>query len=157
MCEINRSVIAYSRFRIPLGIGAGCAVVLSLAACDNPSSLPDLQHDPAAWATASYHESREQERERVERALLLYALGSVSLSGLGAIVLKRLPWWAMLAVWTLTGVAGVGIAQFIRVVPDAHSPIVFLIVYIPFGIAVVAALAACLTLSSRMLKTSSEH
>lgn len=119
----------------------------------------DLQHDPAPWGTASYHEGREQERDRVERALLLYVLGIVVIPGLGVMVVKRLPWWVEVTIWTLTAIAAFGVARSVSssLVPGAHSAIVVLIFYIPSGIAIVAAVAACLTLGLQAVKTISHH
>lgn len=42
----------------------------------------DLQHDPFPWGSASYHEDRALRLSRVSFALVLYALGTVSLVGL---------------------------------------------------------------------------
>ena len=53
----------------------------------------EVQYDPAPWGTASYHLDRERRLGRVESALILYALGIFALAGLGAIVIKVVPWW----------------------------------------------------------------
>jgi len=71
----------------------------------------DLQHDPAPWGTASYHEGREQRMEHVRLALILYALGTLSLAGFWAIVAAVLPWWLESAAWSLAAVTAFGVSR----------------------------------------------
>jgi hypothetical protein len=114
-----------------------------------------LQRDPATGATLSYYDSREYQRQRAETALLLYALGTVALVGLGAIVANLLPWWAEMAGWTLAAVAGFEVARFLRplVGPRTVPAFVFMTMTMPLGIAAVAAAAACLTLGLRVARS----
>ncbi|HYX68715.1 MAG TPA: hypothetical protein VE825_06255 [Terriglobales bacterium] len=115
----------------------------------------ELQRDPAPGATLSYYDSREHQRQRAEAALLLYALGTVALVGLGAIAAKLLPWWAEMAGWTLTAVAGFEVARFLRplVGPRTDPAFVFMTMTMPLSVAVVAAAAACLTLTLRVARS----
>jgi hypothetical protein len=69
-----------------------------------------LQHDPAPWGTPSYHAGREVRLNRVREALLLYALGAAALCGLCIVVANVLSWRGELAIWSITAVAGMGIA-----------------------------------------------
>jgi hypothetical protein len=111
-----------------------------------------LQHDPAPWGTPSYHAGREVRLNRVREALLLYALGAAALCGLCIVVANVLSWRGELAIWSITAVAGMGIARFIgaMVVPGGESTSAyFFAVYIPLGIGVIAVIAAILTLASR--------
>jgi hypothetical protein len=116
-----------------------------------------LQHDPAPWATPSYHESRDAHLNHVRHALLLYALGTAAVCGLCIVAANVLSWKGDLAIWSVTAIAGGGIAQFISamVVPGREStPAYFFGVYIPLVIGVIAAAAAILTLASRFLRNS---
>src|SRR5215469_13328507 len=72
----------------------------------------ELQHDPAPWGTASYHADRAQRRERVRLALVLYALGTISLCGLYAIVASILPWWVQTVIWIITFLTALQITRF---------------------------------------------
>jgi hypothetical protein len=116
----------------------------------------ELQHDPAPWGTPSYHvlprRSRAAPRASEARlVLLLYALGTVSLYWLVTIVAKTLPWWAELATWSVIAVTGLGIARFeIPIMPGSNPAYVFMTVYLPLGIAVIAAVAVVLTFSSQV-------
>src|SRR5438309_9329157 len=98
----------------------------------------ELQHDPAPWGTESYHIDRERRLGRVESALVLYALGIIALSGLGAIVIKVFPWWADLAIWIVTAATGVGIAQFERPIIGPGTDPVYstIMISLPLGIAI---------------------
>jgi Mn2+/Fe2+ NRAMP family transporter len=86
----------------------------------------------------------------VKLALLLYGLGTVSLCGLAAIVAQALPWWAELAAWSVIAVTGLGIALFDRPsMPGANPAYVFITVYLPLGIAVIATVALVITFATR--------
>lgn len=115
----------------------------------------DLQHDPVPGATSSYYASLEYQRQRVETALLLYALGTAALVGLGAIVADLLPWWAEMGAWSLAAVAGFGIARFMRPLLGTHTDSAFAIMTtsMPLGIAAVAAVGAGLTLGLRVARS----
>jgi hypothetical protein len=117
------------------------------------SEFVELQHDPAPWGTASYHEGRERRLERVEFALFLYALGIFALSGLGTIVGKFFPWWVELAIWVLTAATCFGIVQFQRpgIGPTTNSVYLVVMIYLPSGIAVTSALAATLLFGSQFV------
>ena len=111
----------------------------------------ELQHDPAPWGTRSYHVGRAQRLERVQLALLLNALGTVSLCGLVAIVAKALPWWAELATWSVIAVTGLGFARFeIPIMPGTNPAYLLMTVYLPLGIAVIAAVAVVFTFGSQV-------
>ena len=111
----------------------------------------ELQHDPAPWGTPSYQQGRAARLERVKLALLLYAVGTVSLCGLSAIVAKLLPWWADLVAWGMTAVTGLGIARFDRpMMPGTDPAYVFMTVYLPAGIGVVAAVFAVVSFGSQL-------
>jgi hypothetical protein len=121
------------------------------------SEFVQLQHDPAPWGTPSYHESREVRLNQARQSLLLYALGIASLCGLCIVVANVLPWKGELAIWSITAIAGGGIAKFIgaMVVPGSESTSAyFFAVYIPLGIGIIAAAAAISTLASRFFWTS---
>ena len=115
----------------------------------------ELQRDPAPGATLSYYDSREYQRQRAETALLLYALGTVALVGLGAIVAKLLPWWAEVAAWSLTAVAAFEVARFLRPLVGSRTDpaFVFMTMTMPLGIAVAAGAAAGLTLTLRVARS----
>lgn len=116
------------------------------------SEFVQLQHDPAPWGTPSYHEYREVRLNQVRQSFLLYALGTAALCGLCTVVANVLSWRGELAIWSVTAIAGGGIAKFIgaMVVPGSESTSAyFFAVYIPLGIGVIAAAAAILTLASR--------
>ena len=114
----------------------------------------ELQHDPAPWGTASYHMDRERRLGRVESALILYALGIFALAGLGAIVVKVVPWWAELAIWITTTATCVGIAQFVRPIIGPRTDPVYsaIMVSLPLGIAITCALAALMSAGSQLLR-----
>jgi hypothetical protein len=115
-----------------------------------------LLHDPAPGGTASYHEYRAQRLERVEFALLLYALGSVSLGGLGAMVANLLPWWADLAGWLVAALTGAGVVWFDRVdvAPGTDPAYILLTVYLPLGVAAIATIAVIALAGSRLVRSS---
>ncbi len=111
-----------------------------------------LLHDPAPWGTPSYQAGREVRVKRAREALLLYGLGAAALCGLCIVVANVFSWRVELGIWSVTAIAGIGIARFISamVVPGSESNAAyFFSVYIPLGIGVIAALAAILTFSSR--------
>ena len=107
----------------------------------------ELQHDPAPWGTASYHQGRAERLERVNRALVLYGAGTVSLCGLSAIIAQVLPWWLEVSAWALTAVTALGIARFnTLMMPGTDPAYVFVTVYVPAGIGAIAAVFAILSL-----------
>ena len=114
----------------------------------------ELQHDPAPWGTESYHIDRERRLGRVESALILYALGTFSLSGLGAIIIKVFPWWAELAIWIMTAATCVGIAQFVRPLIGPRTDPVYsaIMISLPLGIAITCALAVLMSVGSQLLR-----
>lgn len=111
--------------------------------------------DPAPWGTPSYHEGREIRCERVQFALLLYFMGSVSLCGLAAIVAKMLPWWAESATWVITVLTGLEIARFERAIIGQYTQAAYTVVavYAPLGIAAIAVVAASARLGSHLLRS----
>jgi hypothetical protein len=113
----------------------------------------ELQHDPAPWGTESFHIDRERRLGRVEPALILYALGTLALSGLGAIVLKIFPWWADLAIWIMTAATCVAIAQFVRPIIGPSTDPVYsaIMICLPLGIAITCTLAALMSLGSQLM------
>lgn len=112
----------------------------------------ELRDDPAPWGTPSYHETRDAQRERIEFALLLYCLGSVSLCGLSAIVTNMLPWWAESVAWAVTALTSFGIAEFERanVGPGTNVAYTVMAMYVPLGIALIAVAAAAVSLGSHV-------
>jgi hypothetical protein len=121
------------------------------------SEFVELQHDPAPWGTASYHEDRERRLERVESALVLYALGILALSGLGAIVGKLFRWWFELAIWIVTAATCLGIVQFQKplIGPTTNSVYLVTMIYLPTGIAITSALAAIVVCGSQFVRKNS--
>jgi hypothetical protein len=111
-----------------------------------------LQHDSAPWGTPSYHAGREVRLNRAREALFLYALGAAALCGLCIVVANVFSWRVELGIWSVTAIAGIGIARFISamVVPGSESTAAyFFSVYIPLGIGVIAAIAAIFTFASQ--------
>src|SRR5690348_16951157 len=99
----------------------------------------ELQHDPAPWATPSYHQGRAERLARVKLALLLYGLGTLSLCGLSAIIAQVLPWWLELLTWGLTALTASGIARFDTPTMAGTDPVYLLAtVYIPMLIGAVS-------------------
>jgi hypothetical protein len=116
----------------------------------------ELQHNPGPAGTASYHEYRALRLKRVKFALLLYALGTVSLCGLWAIVARVLPWWADLAGWFVTTLTGVGVVWFdsVDAVPGTDPAYIIMTVYLPLGVAAIATIAVMVLSGSRLLRSS---
>jgi hypothetical protein len=101
----------------------------------------ELRHDPPPSATLSFREYRAQRLQHVTLALLLYGLGTVSLCGLLAIAAANaLPWLLELTTWAMTAVTGAAIARFeYSTGPGADPAYVFMTVYLPSIISVIAA------------------
>lgn len=118
----------------------------------------DLQRRPVSWATTSYRVWRTQRIAHLELAFLLYALGTVSLVALYVIVAapKLLPWWGELSAWGVTVVTGLAVAEFERpIMPGTDRAYVFMAVYMPTAIAVMAAVAFVVALGSQFQRKRS--
>jgi len=76
--------------------------------------------------------------------LVLYVLGAVALGGLGAVVGKILPLWGELVVWIVTGLTALEVAALERpgISEYTDSIYIFVMIRLPVGIVLVAALAA---------------
>ena len=108
-----------------------------------------LRRESAAGGSRSYQEDVERRSEATESALQLYALALVSIGGLGLIAADLAPWWARAGLWSVTAWTAFRIAGFERtyfVAASTRPEYVLIAVRIPIGIAIVACLAALLTL-----------
>jgi hypothetical protein len=137
----------------------GCLLAAGPLACLKYPWMPatiaeyaELQHDPYPWGSASYHEDRARRLERVRLALLLYALGSASLVGLGLIAANVPPRFVQTACWIMTSLTGAGVVHFEKRNLGASPDYVLMAIYAPLAIAVVSGIATLLSLVVRTSK-----
>ena len=136
-------------------LAVACILAATPVACLKYPWLPatvmefaELQRDPYPSGSESYHEDRARRSSRVSVALLLCALGTVSLFGLCLVAGGASSRKVQTVTWLITAATGAGIASFERSrigsgTDDAYVALAF---YSPMGIAVVAGLAALMSL-----------
>jgi len=136
-------------------LAVACILAATPLACVKYPWLPataieftELQREPYPGGTESYHEDRDRRSSRVSVALLLYASGTVSLVGLFLVARGVTSRRAQTITWLITAATGAGIASFerSRIGFGTDVSYVAMAFHTPMGIAVVASLAALLTL-----------
>ena len=100
-------------------------------------------------ATENFRLWREAKLHHLEIALTLYALGLLALGGLAAVAAKVLPVWTELLLWLVTVSTALSIRAFWEpsVIPSTDPTAAFIIVRLPGLIAVLAGLAAIMSLT----------
>lgn len=117
----------------------------------------ELRQAPSS-GTPSYQQDHEHQIELTQKALSLYATGSLALCGLAAIVLGILPYWAEIGAWLIAAAAGLEIGRFGQAYVDRSTDLVYVIVTVklPFIIALVAAAAALVRLALQLSRLRSD-